>query len=69
MRRPHARTPRRRRVPARVALGVALAAGGLALAGCATYDPYTDDRFSDLPWNEPQPWEGTIAVPGMTPMR
>lgn len=26
--------------------------------GCATFE-------SDLPWNTPQSWEGTITVPGM----
>lgn len=22
---------------------------------------------SDMPWNTPQPWEGTIGLPGFTP--
>lgn len=30
-----------------------------AAAGCAS-------ASSDIPWNEPQPWEGTIGVPGMS---
>jgi len=29
-------------------------------AGCTTTE-------SDIPWNSPQPWEGTIGLPGMTP--
>jgi len=31
----------------------------LIIAGCAS----TDD--SELPWNNPQPWEGSPMVPGM----
>jgi len=34
----------------------------LAVSGCATTDP---DRESDLPWNMPQSWEGSPAIPGM----
>ncbi len=30
-------------------------------AGCAT----TQD--GDMPWNVPQPWEGTMGLPGFTP--
>ena len=34
---------------------------GLLAAGCASTD-------SDMPWNTPQPWEGSPAIPGlMTP--
>jgi len=47
---------------------------GLALlvwtAGCATTDsrPHTDEeRESDIPWNTPQPWEGTLGIPGFSP--
>jgi hypothetical protein len=32
----------------------------LAVAGCASVD-------SDLPWNTPQSWEGSPAIPGLTP--
>ena len=40
-------------------LGLALLAAGLC-AGCATPDD------SDIPWNAPQPWEGTpFTMPGM----
>lgn len=33
----------------------------LAASGCTT--PPADE--SDLPWNSPQPWEGSIMIPGM----
>lgn len=36
-----------------------LAATALLLAGCATME---DE--SDLPWNTPQPWEGSPTIPG-----
>jgi hypothetical protein len=32
--------------------------GLLALGGCATQD-------SEIPWNAPQPWEGSPTIPGM----
>ena len=38
-----------------------LITGGLA--GCATTD--ADRRESDIPWNQPQPWEGSPYIPGM----
>ena len=31
---------------------------GVLLTGCATTE-------SDMPWNEPQPWEGSPFIPGM----
>ena len=31
-------------------------------AGCGTMDP---DAESDLPWNTPQPWEGSPGIPGL----
>jgi predicted outer membrane protein len=36
-----------------------LALAALLIAGCATLE---DE--SDLPWNTPQPWEGSPAIPG-----
>jgi hypothetical protein len=33
----------------------------LAAGGCATTD-------SDIPWNAPQPWEGSPYIPGMSGM-
>ena len=38
----------------------ALAILGGMLTGCSTADP------SDVPWNVPQPWEGTPTLPGAT---
>ena len=35
---------------------------GIGLVGCATHDP---DRESDMPWNMPQSWEGSPAIPGL----
>lgn len=34
----------------------------MAVSGCATTDP---ERESDLPWNMPQSWEGSPAIPGL----
>jgi len=31
----------------------------VVLAGCAT------EQDSDIPWNSPQPWEGSPTIPGM----
>ena len=41
----------------------------LLLAGCATpTDDYHDEKeYSDLPWNQQQPWEGSRQLPGMSP--
>jgi starvation-inducible outer membrane lipoprotein len=47
------------------ALGAA-AVGALLLSGCATPPPGAE---SDLPWNTPQNWEGSINVPGFSPDR
>lgn len=35
----------------------------LAFSGCATTDP---ERESDMPWNMPQSWEGSPAIPGLS---
>jgi len=46
----------------RAGLILPLLAGFLCLAaGCATT---VDD--SDIPWNDPQPWEGSPAIPGLS---
>ncbi len=37
---------------------------GVLCVGCATTD---DDGNSDIPWNAPQPWEGSPMIPGMNP--
>ena len=47
-----------RRLRARV-LAILTVAGALAAGGCAT------TTESDIPWNSPQPWEGTILLPGL----
>ncbi|MEI8062465.1 MAG: hypothetical protein WCH84_00205 [Verrucomicrobiota bacterium] len=41
-----------------------LTATGLGI-GCATSS--TDEKISTIPWNRPQPWEGTGALGGMRP--
>ncbi len=40
-------------------LGVSL----VIMTGCATTP--ADRRESDIPWNQPQPWEGSPFIPGM----
>lgn len=35
---------------------------GALITGCAT------SGDSEMPWNVPQPWEGTIGLPGFTPV-
>lgn len=40
---------------------LALCCMSAAFMGCAT----TNDRESDMPWNTPQPWEGSPFIPGM----
>jgi hypothetical protein len=49
----------------RRALHALLVAVALSLtaAGCASIDP---DRESDMPWNMPQSWEGSPAIPGLS---
>ncbi|MBI9020676.1 MAG: hypothetical protein JEZ10_05420 [Verrucomicrobia bacterium] len=38
------------------------------LAGCSTptYDDGTPREYSDMPWNTPASWEGSIGIPGMS---
>jgi hypothetical protein len=50
--------PRGRRFLAAVLVTLAL----LVVQGCVTPD---DD--SDIPWNAPQPWEGSPFLPGVNP--
>ena len=40
---------------------------GLAavLNGCATAGDEDETGGSELPWNTPQPWEGSPMIPGM----
>jgi hypothetical protein len=50
-----------RRPLARIALLLLLCAAAALLAGCAT----ADQNESEIPWNSPQPWEGSPLIPGM----
>ena len=43
----------------RAALLIVLLLGAALLGGCAS----TDD--SSIPWNQPQPWEGSPFLPGL----
>ena len=52
---------RRMRRASTVATLIAVAAAALYLCGCATTDE------NEMPWNSPQPWEGSPAIPGLTP--
>ena len=40
----------------------------VAVAGCST--PVNSDgtkkEYSDMPWNTPQTWEGSMSIPGMS---
>lgn len=45
----------------RVVLSIGMLALCATLSGCATANQ--DD--SDLPWNTPQPWEGSPMIPGL----
>ncbi|HNX53031.1 MAG TPA: hypothetical protein PLD51_03250 [Pontiellaceae bacterium] len=44
---------------------------GIALAGCSTpsYDDGTAKEYSDMPWNTPARWEGSMNIPGMNDYR
>jgi hypothetical protein len=39
----------------------------VALASCSTpkYEDGTKKEYSDMPWNTPQSWEGSMSIPGM----
>jgi hypothetical protein len=51
---------KRKRKPLCLLLLAALCLAATLLAGCATAD-YNE---SDIPWNTPQPWEGSPMIPG-----
>lgn len=38
------------------------------LAGCAAprYEDGSQRDYSDMPWNTPASWEGSVGVPGMS---
>ena len=42
---------------------LAMLAMTVLLAGCKT--PPDADNESDIPWNAPQPWEGSPMIPGL----
>jgi hypothetical protein len=44
-----------------LAVGVLIVSLMICAGGCAS----TGD--SDIPWNQPQPWEGAPSIPGFTP--
>lgn len=52
-------TPRLLRSLRYLLLLAALSIASTLITGCATDD-------SDLPWNQRQPWEGTMWLPGAT---
>lgn len=43
----------------RLATLLLLIATGFLASGCASTE-------SDMPWNAPQPWEGSPSIPGMS---
>lgn len=53
------------RFPIRVTAAAASVLVLLLSAGCATWGTTETENGSDIPWNSPQGWEGTILVPGM----
>jgi len=50
-----------------VFLALACLAVTFFLAGCATTDENEDPGLeSNIPWNQPQPWEGAPGIPGLS---
>lgn len=47
---------------ARKALALLVCGWALAAAGCAS----TPSDESAMPWNTPQPWEGSPTIPGLS---
>jgi hypothetical protein len=45
----------------RIVFLILLGAAAALLAGCAT----ADENESEIPWNTPQPWEGSPMIPGL----
>lgn len=47
---------------------IALVLLAAAIAGCSA--PVNPDgskkEYSDMPWNTPQTWEGSMSIPGMS---
>ena len=48
-----------------------LALVAIVLAGCSTptYEDGTKREYSDMPWNTPAQWEGSMNIPGMSDYR
>lgn len=40
----------------------------IVIAGCTapTYEDGTAREYSDMPWNTPASWEGSVGLPGMS---
>jgi len=40
----------------------------VVLTGCSTprYEDGTKKEYSDMPWNTPARWEGSMNIPGMS---
>jgi hypothetical protein len=49
----------------RIVALVLLAAGVLALTGCASSEPEDPNRVSTIPWNRPERWESQGPLGGM----
>ena len=39
----------------------------IVITGCTapTYEDGTPREYSDMPWNTPATWEGSVGVPGL----
>lgn len=46
---------------------IVLILASIVLAGCSTpvYEDGTKREYSDMPWNTPARWEGSVGIPGM----
>ncbi|MBP7275489.1 MAG: hypothetical protein KBA51_04720 [Kiritimatiellae bacterium] len=48
-------------------LGLVAMVSAALLSGCVTReptDPMATSDHGDIPWNQPQAWEGTLPMPG-----
>jgi hypothetical protein len=47
---------------------IALILLAVVLTGCSTprYEDGTKKEYSDMPWNTPARWEGSMSIPGMS---
>lgn len=50
------------------AIGLFLILASFFLTGCTTptYEDGTRREYSDMPWNTPARWEGSVGVPGLS---